>query len=1326
MLVLFVQTNVSGTESIFKNYTVSDGLITKSVTGFIQDHDGFLWIATTNGVSRFDGYEFRNFNSFDSEESNFQGTFVFEIAEGSDGKIWLSTDEGIEYYNKIDETFHMLIKGNMFKRRMNIDPEDNIWLTDSIFDFKVYKQTADSLTVQSINIPLFSKENTIIYNFTFHNNALWIASSVGIVRYDPDTKKTEIIGDRNNMNCSNIHKVDSSEIIMAFPSMGVCRLNTITSTATWITNQDIEEKAGLSIAPFDAIVDNDSALWISVSPGLVYIKDSTVLYYNSSSKEYYYEGNSFSSLYKDKKGNIWTGTFENGIFLKSHSQKNFSFSTELYKDDIKRTQISRFVVFDDNSLLYSDSKDVYFCENYKELVPGCAKKLKQNANLFPVNKDYCILHSADSAYIYNSLDKSVTFSHTIQAPACMTIDNDGIIWTGTWTGQLFGYDKKTNKKIEIVVDRSQSKQSIIFTITTDPDGSLWLGTFGKGLVHVSNQTAQQPTIQFYNKSAEGACFLNADMILCLHADMNNNLWVGTNGNGIARFDKSKKQFETFTTKNGLKSNIPESITSDMYGNIWIATSVISKYDIHKQTFTHYFQPDEIKSSFIVNACANSKSGDLLFASSRGMYVFNLSEDQTVEAPSSPMFTDFRIRGVRVEVGDTINGMTPYEKSLAFSEEISLPYALNSFSLVFASLEFNELKMINYQYKLEGVDNDWISTSAGNRIANYTGIQPGTYLFQVRAGKGSENWSEARTLIIRIIPPWWKTIWFRIAVILLISTIVATVFFMRIRNIKYQKKILEEQVTQRTNKLTEANTLLQQSHLVLEMKNEQLEESLKTKDTLIRVIAHDFRNPLAAIIGTISILKNRSKQLAPQRKQELLSSIDISASNLNIQMGNVLDWALAENQEIVYKPNEINIEVLINDAVELVKKSAEEKNISISTQLEYETNSYIDPRMISTVIRNLLINAIKFTPRNGSIAILVQEYENEMEVSVVDSGIGISQDSIQSILNTDKPFATSDTENTISYGIGLRLSKHFIEENKGVLQVRSQENRGSVFNFTIPKGEQLAAKIFKIPEPTEDTKNGTSAISVKKDKSITILIIEDNKDVLEMLNQLFSQYYKVITASDGQSGLQLANNIVPSLIISDITLPKISGIDICQALKKEEMTHAIPIILITANEQLMSESYASGADDFIVKPFDEYELLLKINSLLENRKRLLVQIQSKTGNTPFLLPESYDDAVMNNLLLYINEHFCETNVDINSIADKVGLGRTQLWRKFKSATGQNLSDYIKSLRLAKAREMLLTGKYKVAEVGYETGFSNPAYFTKCFTAHYGYTPKECLD
>lgn len=1320
------------TNSIFKNYTVSDGLVTKSVTNIMQDKDGFIWIATTNGISRFDGYNFKNFTNFESDSHSMNGSFVFAIAEGANNTIWLSTDAGIEYYDKTKEEFHLLIhpdlKQNLYLSNMVADEEGNIWLSHGQSNLIVYSPKSNSVEFKKLPVPFPQDSSLIIHKLAIHKNNLWVACNRGIGFYSLKQNNYTWVDTLPHQQCTKIHVTDSSTLVFTFPQEGICILNEANGSSKWISKQFIDSHIGPQSQIFDATEDADGNVYIAVSPGIAIVSGTNVTHYNSNSSEHFFEGNSFNNLYRDHNDNIWIGTFENGIFLKKRNETAVKFNTELYKKDVIRTRIASFQIFENNTLLYDDTKAVYLCRDYRDLHKGSATKLFEAPLIlsFPLDSHRCIISRSDSSFIFNSQNQSLTYSHMAVAPASSYLDRNGIIWTGSWNGTLIGFDEAKNSKYEISISAFAQSQATIFCINGDTDGSLWLGTLGAGLVHVLNPTAEEPKIEFYNKRAEGKYHLNTNMILSMHSDKYNNLWIGTNGIGLAKMNKDSSSFQFLTIKNGLQSNIIESITSDLNGNIWFATGIISKYDVKNKTLTNYLHAEEVQGSFMVKACATSSMGHVLFASTRGIYTFMPEAITNEEIPSAPFLTNLRVKGISMSAGDTILGLVPYTRSISYSHKITLPFELNSFSIEFASLEFNEFNTINYQYHLQGIDDDWVTASSVNRIASYAGIQPGTYTFEVRASKGSNNWSEPTLLIIEIVPPWYKTIWFKFTSLATILLIVSAVIWFRFRRIKNLNKVLEEKVVQRTEKLSEANMLLQESHVVLEMKNEQIEEALKAKDRLIRVIGHDFKNPLSALRGLIVLMRDNFKQFETQKNEEILQSIDSASSNLENQMKNVLEWAMADRTEIIFKPQEINIETLLADSVELVKKSAERKKIAIELQFDFQSNVFVDVRMISTVLRNLLINAIKFSPEHSTVAIIVQEYDEEIEISVVDSGLGIPSETLNSLFNSNEINATADTENMKSTGIGLRLCKLFVEKNFGTLRAQSNEERGSVFSFTVPKGRKQAVRKDTIVLEKTQKSNTLETLSIKQDKSVTVLIIDDNENILSLLKNLLEPYYTVISARNGKSGMQMASNLIPSLIISDISMPLVSGIDLCQALKEDNATSKVPIILLTANDNLMQEGYASGADDFIVKPFDEKELLLKSHSLLENRKRLIEEQVEKTEESLFILPESYDDLIMKNLLSYVNQHFSEESIDVNTLGETFGLSRTQLWRKFKSTTGQNLSDYIKSLRMTKAKEMLLTGKYKVSEVGYEVGYSSPPYFTKCFTQHFGYTPSECVE
>lgn len=1328
-IVLGLRSNAQ--TSNFINYSTSEGLVNNTVFDFYRDADSFLWIASASGISRFDGYEFKNFTHKPKDPFSLHGTAVYSIDELND-TLWLSTDIGLEYFDKETERFYIvedeLIRDNLFSKNVCVDEKGYVWAYSRSKKMMAYSPSSKSVVKYITSFADTQLSNDFfIYQFLVVDQNIWMATNKGVAVFEQESNTFTILDSTVSKHCHNIRKTDNT-ILVSYMSEGVGIIDIASKDVSWVKIAELQKIVGGDVSLNDALIEKDGSLWVSVGPGLVCLNKSGNTYFNYDSKSSYFEGNVVSCMYRDFDNNVWIGTYEHGIYLKRKSN-NFTYSSRLYKDDVKKTLVTSCRTFGNGSLLYSDTKNVYFCSDYKNLRIESAEKIfsGNTPKLFPINDRYCYIVT-DSFYVFDSKTKTIETKFYGYSCASTYIDDSELLWVGTWYGVVYGLSNDGSVKYKIYLDQKNITSVAVYDICGGSDGSLWLGTFGEGLVHVLNPRSSNPQLVFYNKKKNASHYLSTNYINCLHMDKDSNLWIGTNGAGLGFLKRNSSELLCYSKEDGLQSDLVEAIISDDYNTIWFSSNVLTRFNRSRGTFTHFSAADGVQGNFVSKGCLKTKDGDLLFGTKGGIYTFNPLEINDKSYVFAPVFTSLKVSGISIKTGDTIGGIVPIEKAITYSNSIALPFSYNSFTIEFASVQFHEAPLLQYQYLLDGIDKSWVSSAANRRFASYAGLLPGEYTFKVRASYKTGEWSAPTSIVVKVIPPWWRTAWFQYSSILGLIIITAILVMLRIRTIKTQNITLENKVNQRTTRLKETNTLLQESHVVLEMKNEQLDESLKAKDKLIRVIAHDFKNPLASVKNLVDTLKHKLEQFDVEQLKEMLNSISSATNNLNNQMQNVLDWAMAEGQDLIFKPKEINIETLINDVLLLTQDSAKQKNIAISLQLDYETNAFIDPRMISTVLRNLLINAIRFTPRNGNIAVVVQEYENELEVSIVDSGVGMDDDIIKSIFNSSQIISTAGTENEQGSGIGLRLSKQFVERNKGVLIARSETDRGSVFTFTVPKGENSATRnVSSMNKRTILARKFTMPVpSIPVDKEITILLIDDNENMVHYLARIFEQYYSVISAYDGQSGLQLANNVIPSLIVSDISMPQISGLDLCQVLKGNELTQHIPIVLITANEELMMEGYERGADDFIVKPFEEAAILAKTHALLENRKRLSSSSLIRSGDKSMVLPESYEDKILSKIVAYVNEHYLEPDIDAVKIAEDVGLSRTQLWRKFKSATNQNLSDYIKTLRLERAREMLLTGKYKISEVAYLVGYSNAQYFSKRFSKHFGYSPKECIQ
>jgi len=1331
-LVLFSSEN----NYSFINYSKSDGLVHRTVNCMMQDHDGFMWIGTSNGISRFDGYNFRNYTHDNKKSLSLNGTGIYEIIEGKDNKIWISSDAGLEYFNKETETFHLSnipeISNLKFEKNVHFDNEGLIWLYNQNLNFIAIDPKNNIVKYRINKIPGINISS--VYQFIVQKDKIWIACNDGIVVFDYKKKKLTFIERKKLKHCFSIQESGKNTLVMSFMYDGVFIINTNQLAGKWIDKKVLDKQIGVKTPIFDATMGADSSIWIGLAPGIINVKKEGITYYNEYSQENAFNGDLVSCVYRDAENNIFFGTYQNGIYIKKKNTNFFKQATRLFKEENRKTEITHFGVFDNGSLLYSNNKSVFYCKNYKNLTPGCAQLIykESSSSIYPLDGRFCLISTSDTVYKFDSYtQKRTRLLYTLPVSfACQ--DKEGMIWVGSWIGIIRGFDTKTNTEYTLYIDTVKKRNIPVTSLFFDNDNSLWVGTAGFGLLHIINPKAKHPIYEQYKANNIEKNSINSNIIQYLSPDNSNNLWIATNGGGVSKFNKKTRIFENFTTQNGLKSNNIEALIVDKSGNIWISSDVLTKYDTKNKIFTHYSEFDGVGEDFVWRLARITSDSILLFANNTGILIFDPSKLPIQERVSTPILTGLRIRGLSMIVGDTIDGEVPYMKNITYSHSLELPYSFNSFAIEFASIEIQESKNIIYEYKLEGNDANWISVDTRSQLASYSGLQPGTYVFKVRASIGSSGWSNIRTLNIEIIPPWWMAWWFRVGMTVLILLIISLIIGYRFRIIKQQNQNLEEKVLERTEELITANDQLykqneklKERQIVIEMRNLDLNEALHAKDELIKVVSHDFKNPLSVIIGMAGILKSDSTESKLKDIKQLGEKILTSATSLLNQMTTVLDWAQSINEDHECNPIEINIELLIDDALSLVNENAKQKKISITKQLDYTTNAFIDPRMINTVFRNVLSNAIKFTNIGGSIHIMIQELDNSIAVAFIDTGNGIKEDMLNDLFKPNVTIkSSSGTANEKGTGIGLKLCKTFIDKNSGEIHVKSQEGKGSTVTVTLPKGKTDVLSKSQI----NVTSLQTPVIQQEIRENATILIIDDNIEIREIVHSVFEDY-TVIKAEDGNEGLYIAQNIIPDIIICDINLPGKNGFEICRVLKSNDITCQIPLLLITSHSgnDIELNSFESGANDFIEKPFNPFSLKQKVVSLLDYRRHVRTEIQkSFETNQLANLPIDYESKTIRKVIDYINENISDPDLDTETVVEKIGISRSQLWRIFKNTTGKSLGDYIREIRMNKAAGMLRTGKYRVSEVAAQVGFFDAKNFARNFMKEYGLTPSQYID
>ena len=683
-----------------------------------------------------------------------------------------------------------------------------------------------------------------------------------------------------------------------------------------------------------------------------------------------------------------------------------------------------------------------------------------------------------------------------------------------------------------------------------------------------------------------------------------------------------------------------------------------------------------------------------------------------------VITDFQIFNKSVEIGDN----SPLKESIRTTDEIVLSNNQNVFSFEFAALDYNSSQSIEYAYKMEGFDKDWIE-SGKRRFATYTNLDPGKYEFIVKSTNADGIWNDQVTsLSVLINPPWWKTLWaYGLYIVLIFLGLIGIRRFELNRTkLRNELKLREFEVRKKT----------------------ELEE---VKSRFFANLSHEFRTPLMLIKGPLEQLKTGKSNYS-----ENIDLIQRNSDRLKELIDQLLELSQLEKAAIPLRATQENVVTILKGLLSSFESFAKQNNISI--KFESDTNTkmcWIDRDKIEKIINNLLSNAFKFTPQGGRVSVTLKDFSNDgkqfAEIKISDSGVGISKDKIDKIFDRFFQVDNSDQRSYGGSGIGLALVKEFVDLHKWKISVESEKEKGTEFNIQIPmwddylnadektQTESLSdSESMGLNKMKEEKYFESSTPGIRQDKSPdannkpSILIVDDSEDVRKYLSGLLESNYKISEAENGEEGIVAATENMPDLIISDVMMPSMDGMEFCGRIKSEWQTSDIPVILLTAKASAESKikGLEIGADDYVTKPFDSKELFIRIKNLLEQRKRL----RDKYNKDPDAITETgnlnkADQDFLNKFLELIENNLDKTNFGTEQLANELFVSRTQLHRKILSITGQAPGEFIRIIKLKKAAKLLLDGKLSVTQVAYEIGFSSPAQFTRAFAKQFNCVPSE---
>lgn len=1333
---LLIITSVHAQPFRIQRLGIESGLSNNFVMGITQDRQGFIWISTESGLNRFDGQKFRVYkkHNFESKRTISGDELNIVYADKFDDKIWVATQrDGLIEFNCVSEKFQFYTH----------DPEDslslptnditdvinasdgNLWITTYSNGFSYFNKTSQTFTNYNQNsLPglvsnqiwtIAEAQNGEIY-LGHENSGLTIYSpqsnTIKNFRYDPQNPLS-LPGDRVNKIF-----IDYNQNIWVGTNNGLALYDRQNETFTNFRHEEKNTSSLLANFIYDITQTHDKKLWIGTENGGISIlslqqslfsKPQEIVFENIEPGDdpYSLSNKTIRSIFEDSFNNIWVGTYGGGLNFISHQAPYFSqlcytpgeknSLTNKTAWGIAADEKGRIWVGTDGGGINVFDKDI-LVESYNktnsaltdDAILSAFRDSKGNI-WFGTFKGGVMVRKADTKKL-----RPFPISN-ISDIRCITEDVEGNIWFGGSTG-IHIYKPSSGQIQNYTVDNSALRGNLVRSICQDENGNMWIGFFGEGVA------VYKPTLELikYFDKTNG---LPSNMVNHIFKDYKNTIWVGTS-DGLIQYPASNiDHFKILTRQDGLADSHVRAITEDARGNLWLSTtSGIAFYDQTKKQFFNYSHKNYTDlpiGSFMGGSVLVAPDKTILFGSQNGLCRFNPNIlPSNLQLPPTAI-TDFKIFNKKVLLSEE-------ETSMPINKTIQLNYNQNTFRISFSVLDYALSDLVEFSYKLDGLENRWYKSDDGNAVT-FRNIPYGQYKFEIRSNmRNQASEEQTSSMIINIAPPIFLSWWAKLLYIFLIIS----VLFVILRF--YKRKIQLE------------------NSLVLEKKNLQQEHELNMERLrFFTNITHELRTPLTLILGPLEDLI--SEKSLTSRQTLKLSNIQKSANRLLSLINQILEFRKTETQNKKLSVRKAKLDVLIREI--WMKYKELNSNEEVIFELEIEKSNYeiyFDAEVITIIMDNLISNAIKYCEK-GYIRIhlrnLIEGNIVFSEITVSDTGRGIHPESLPYIF--DRYYQARDSFQKSGTGIGLALAQNLAKLHAGQLTASSIVGKGSTFTFRIDKEASYSDAIIISTEesPRTESTPKPKESNTKDHSRPIILVVDDNKEINDYIVETLSEIYIVHSAYDGRSGLEKAFEIIPDVIVCDVMMPKLDGFEVTQQLKKDIRTSHIPLILLTAKDTIedKTEGYELGAESYITKPFSGRLLLTRIQNILNTRKMLAEQFGSKAFKTDQVSTSlsTLDREFIKQVQSVIETNIDSDKLDVNFIADHLAMSYSSLYRKIKALTDMTINEYIRVFRIRKAEELLITGRYSISEVSFMVGMSSMNHFRKSFKEEFGMLPSDYI-
>lgn len=1290
ILLLFISLYTSLFAGSFRHLNIRDGLSSRQTYQICKDSTGFIWIYTHMGVDRYDGNKIRHYALEETIESKDHILSFTVMDVDKKGNLWIALRNGRIYqYDKLKDSFCLQTDLSQFisspvLNGMEFEEDEGLWLSTSTGVY-YWDKVSDVLSPAGL---IGEWTNCII---KAENDAFFVGTNAEVYRMKRTGTARQLAKERVDMPVeARIETLflNGNKLYVGTFSDGAFMIELTTKL---VKSLDILIP-GIPVRVF--AYDGDRSIWIGADGAGVFRIDAvneTLMnhYMTDEDDERSLNGNTVSDICIDEYGGVWVTTCTNGI---SYLDPNVP--------DVRWIRHER----NNPSSLVSDHVNVMLQDSEGDYWYGT----NDGISVYRVK-------SKQWAHFLNG--KGYAYSSVVLA---LCEDNEGNVWAGGYGIGLYRVNKKSGEVRKMPKRNKRSDRGIstdyIYAIYAEGD-CLWFGGIEGDFTSYNRRTDAYTyypidcvgDIKYGDKNTlliagcDGLGFFDksngeirwqqkfGDVTLhypvrCLLRSSSGEIWLLTDGEGLVRFNPENDESSIYTIADGLVSNSINSVVEDDNGHIWFNTEkelycldlvenmVINGNDLLNIDWGYYN----------ANASLKTKDGHLAFGTAEGVLVFAPSFDFSGNVPVKLIFTDFKLPYESLKVG--VPG-SPLQTSINDTRCLKLKHNQNSFSISFSAINFVSPHKIRYEYRLNNYERQWHRVDAVQSVG-YMDLPPGKYTFELRAfDKYTRHQVGEHAIDIYVSYPLWAS-WWAMTIYLILLLVVGYLLFQFRR-----QRVREEKIKERIHSFIG--------------------------------VAHDIRTPVALIKAPLSELETQDSLPEESKKK-------VAIAMKNTEKLFTMITQLMELRKVEAHPERLevawyDIKEYMEDKLSAFRMAAVQKEIELYLEIDPEMSEvWLDKNKMDHIMDNLLSNALKYTEK-GSIGVIVKQARNKWTVEVTDTGVGIPAEDQKNIFNEYYRARNVVDSQEQGIGIGLMITSRIIRQHHGKIEFRSVENEGTTFKITFPrklKSGMLVAVKENLPENVV-----RGALSQKEneqaDKNV-LLLAEDDKDMREYLTDSLSSEYKVISVPDGGKALDMAREINPDIIISDIIMPVIQGDELCRILKSSVETSHIPVILLTAlsERENIILGLEAGANDYIIKPFDLSVLRVRLRNILQNRQHLRdTVLSSDIPANEVDYSSQLDKEFLDNAMAAIDANMGNLEFSITDFCRTLGMSRTSVYNKIKTLTGQGPNDFIRIIRLNKSKELLLSHKYSIAEVASMVGFSDPKYFSTCFKKQFGMSPSK---